>query len=158
MESRPCVKCNEVKPLDQYDAKASGLYGKRADCKACVRVYQANYRKLNSEVIKERKRTYAKTKPHMKRRSYLMNEYGISLSDYEEMYARQSGKCDICKSDRVGNTQHKHLHVDHCHITSKIRGLLCSQCNSGLGYFKDSESTLLEAIEYLKKSRACEVT
>jgi protein-arginine kinase activator protein McsA len=62
------------------------------------------------------------------------------------MYALSDGKCNIC------NKKEKKLHVDHCHKTKKVRGLLCGSCNKGLGLFKDDKESLLEAAEYLKRS------
>ena len=43
------------------------------------------------------------------------------------------------------------LVIDHCHKTKRVRGLLCHQCNSGLGHFKDNTEFLLKAVEYLSK-------
>ena len=55
------------------------------------------------------------------------------LAEYEQMLVQQGGECAICgQKDKSFN-----LAVDHCHGTKRIRGLLCSQCNVGLGSFKD---------------------
>jgi Recombination endonuclease VII len=81
--------------------------------------------------------------------------FGITLSDFNQMLKNQNGVCAICsnpetkkssKSDRI-----RELNVDHDHKTGKTRGLLCSECNSGLGRFKDSIEILGKAINYLKK-------
>jgi hypothetical protein len=66
------------------------------------------------------------------------------------MLEEQDNKCAICKSD---NLMHRtKWHVDHCHETGKIRGLLCTLCNVGLGSFKDNKEFLKCAIEYLDGS------
>ena len=57
----------------------------------------------------------------------------------------------ICKAPET--LQNKNLAVDHCHKTGKVRGLLCSKCNKGLGLFKDSKELLTTAIEYLEESK-----
>lgn len=65
------------------------------------------------------------------------------------MYAKQGGRCAICEN----NLEIDKLNVDHCHTTNKIRGLLCDQCNYGLGNFKDNVSTLTKAIKYLNENK-----
>ena len=74
--------------------------------------------------------------------------YGLSLPDFNAMAAAQGNRCAICGSpdprDKRG------WHVDHDHETSRVRGLLCSACNRGLGGFRDDTEALLKAIEYLR--------
>jgi hypothetical protein len=79
----------------------------------------------------------------------LWKNYRIRLSDYERLYEAQEGNCACC-----GQHEEKFkrkLHVDHDHESGKIRGLLCTQCNPGIGYFQDSIERLQKAINYLKK-------
>ncbi len=77
--------------------------------------------------------------------------YGISVADYDRMLAEQNGVCAICKKvSRDGKT----LVVDHDHDTGKVRALLCSTCNPGLGFFDHSPELLREAIEYLARHAA----
>ncbi len=79
----------------------------------------------------------------------LMKNYGISLTEYQELYDKQKGCCDCCG---VHESKFKRsLHVDHDHVTGQVRGLLCTRCNPGLGYFGDSIEKLEMAIAYLKK-------
>lgn len=71
-----------------------------------------------------------------------------SLAEYNKLLEEQNHSCKLClistKELRFG------LCVDHCHITGKVRGLLCDNCNQALGLFKDNPLTLLRAAEYLK--------
>jgi len=60
----------------------------------------------------------------------------------------QVGRCAICEEILSQDT--KHIHVDHCHKTNKVRGLLCANCNKGLGFFKDNTRALERAILYLQ--------
>lgn len=75
--------------------------------------------------------------------------------DYNALFASQDGKCAICglpetvKDSRNGRK--RKLAIDHCHGTGKIRGLLCTRCNQGLGFFKDDTARIAAAITYLKK-------
>lgn len=81
------------------------------------------------------------------KRYHLEKKYGISNADYEEMFDRQKGRCKICKT--LPNK--KPLYVDHCHNSKIVRGLLCQQCNTGLGMFKDRTKFLQNAVTYLKR-------
>jgi hypothetical protein len=81
------------------------------------------------------------------RNSKLKRAYGITLEKYDAMLELQGGHCAVC--DRVVNDNGKHLHVDHDHVTGKIRGILCSQHNSTIGYCDDDPLILLRLAEYL---------
>jgi hypothetical protein len=75
--------------------------------------------------------------------------YGLSIADYDRMFEAQGGRCAICKerSDRA-------LCVDHDHATEQVRGLLCNNCNSGIGKLKDDPDRLRAAIAYLERFRS----
>jgi hypothetical protein len=87
-----------------------------------------------------------------RREQILKDKYNISIEDYENLLIDQLGVCAIChKREATINTTGNaiRLAVDHCHKTGKIRGLLCSNCNTALGKFKDDISLLAKAIAYL---------
>ena len=105
------------------------------------------------------KNWYAKNKD--KKRQYdndwqLTYRYGITREDFKAMLINQQGVCAICKQPetqidkRSGNV--RQLAIDHCHTTKKVRGLLCTHCNHGLGKFKDNIDLLKTAIDYLEKN------
>ena len=73
--------------------------------------------------------------------------YGITLKDYYKILEDQGGVCAICGTDKAGGKGR--FHIDHCHKTSEIRGLLCHNCNLLLGHAKDSIKILIKAIKYL---------
>jgi hypothetical protein len=80
---------------------------------------------------------------------HIKARYQMTQSEYDIMLVKQHGGCAIC-----GKTSGKRrLHVDHCHSTKKVRGLLCVNCNFGLGNFKDDPHMLVEAITYLTEVR-----
>ncbi len=86
----------------------------------------------------------------------LLKTYGITLAQYEEISLVQNHKCAICKKkdgavSKLG--KNRDLAVDHCHQTGKVRGLLCSPCNSGIGQLGDSIERLETALEYLRKHK-----
>ena len=72
--------------------------------------------------------------------------YGITLEIYQKILAAQGGGCAICGSNR-------RLHTDHSHSTKVVRGILCENCNRGLGMFQDSSDRLRLAMAYLDASR-----
>ena len=81
---------------------------------------------------------------------YLLRRYGLTADDFTQMLEAQGGRCAICGTSEFQG-QGKSAHVDHDHITGKVRGLLCHHCNTALGAFGDSPEILLEAITYLRE-------
>lgn len=81
------------------------------------------------------------------RASQLRRKYGLSLEDFDNLLARQNNSCAICSSKEATWC------VDHCHTTGEVRGILCSSCNKGLGMFKDDQTNLENAINYLNRVR-----
>lgn len=67
------------------------------------------------------------------------------------MLADQSGGCAIC--GKMDNGDGRFLYVDHCHATGKVRGLLCHNCNSGIGHFRDNVALMHKAIDYVNRSQ-----
>lgn len=84
--------------------------------------------------------------------SYLKHKYGITLQQYQEISKSQDDVCAICRQKNTRSVD-SGLVVDHCHETEIVRGLLCHNCNVALGSFRDNESFLQSAIDYLRKSR-----
>ena len=74
--------------------------------------------------------------------------YGLSLDEYKHLFIKQNNSCAICK---CVFSNKKHTHVDHCHITNKVRALLCHGCNTAIGLFKESPENLKSALKYLQK-------
>lgn len=85
------------------------------------------------------------------RRSYIRRAYGMSLEDFDALRVAQGHKCAICHAP-LG--EGKKQHIDHCHTTGKIRGVLCGACNKALGGFKDSPEVMRRAAEYIERSKA----
>lgn len=118
------------------------------------------YREKAKKASREHGRKYAAEKlaynrmwnaenPHRKAENHLKNAYGLTRTQYEKMFSDQGRKCAVCKTDNPKNTFNP-WHVDHCHRTGKVRGILCNRCNTGLGFFADDIELLKLAIEYLK--------
>lgn len=81
------------------------------------------------------------------RSNRLRREFGISLTEFERMFAAQGKRCAICRTDT--DLSQKMWHTDHDHATGKVRGILCHNCNTGLGMFRDNTASLFRAADYL---------
>ena len=159
---KTCKKCKEEKPLDQYSAitrgrasKLGGIYV-AATCKECTKRSSLDSAKrrrlLDPEKTKEKDRKYRLNNARNCRSASLKYRFGITADDYDVMYDNQKGCCAICgihSSDYTNKTKLR-LHVDHCHTTGMIRGLLCNSCNTSLGGFKDNEEIMSKAIAYIQ--------
>lgn len=80
------------------------------------------------------------------RRERKLREYGLTTAAYDALVVQQAGRCAICPEQYSDS---KPLHVDHCHTTGDVRGLLCLRCNTALGLFQDDTDRLTAAITYL---------
>ncbi len=93
-----------------------------------------------------------KANPDYQKSHDLKKMYGVGIEWFKSQLAKQEGKCAICdKPESLEiNGQTVSLSVDHCHNTKIVRGLLCSKCNRGLGFFCHSTDLLQRAAIYLK--------
>jgi hypothetical protein len=119
---KKCTKCGVEKPLSEYQKRNDAKDGFRNDCIECRNRYNSiRHRKI---------------------------KYSVSEIDFNKILKNQSYTCIICSKELTSGNK---THLDHCHKTGKIRGILCNSCNLGLGLFKDSIQSLTKAIEYLSK-------
>lgn len=88
-----------------------------------------------------------KKDPRKQREYLLKRKYGIDHSKFDDMLAEQDGKCAICLTEDPAGVN---WHVDHCHSTGKVRGLLCCSCNQSLGMLKENVSIMESMIKYVK--------
>jgi Recombination endonuclease VII len=121
-------------------------------CKLCYNQQRLHWRNNVADKDRLRKQWREAAKKYQTpeiRRKRVLAQYGLTLESYDEMLTAQNGACKICeKSPKEGE---RLLHVDHCHATGAIRGLLCDRCNVGLGCFGDSHQHLLKAAAYLEE-------
>ena len=108
------------------------------------REYNRAYYAANKDKFKE----YAAANKRRTSDWHLTRKYGITSDQRDEMLEKQDFKCAICADTSPGGRGT--WHVDHCHTSGKVRGLLCYRCNQGLGYFRDNTEFLDKAKEYLK--------
>ena len=124
---KECKKCGESKAFESFRKDPSIKDGYERVCKSCRALEYA---------------TDPKKKVSARRR-WLKSAYGIDMAQYDQMNEAQEGKCAICDSPESV------LHVDHCHTTGKVRGLLCNDCNTAIGLLKESPEVLSRAISYV---------
>lgn len=135
--NKVCTKCDKEKDLDEFHKLAQGKFGVHPRCKLCRSSDMSDYHSLNKDVVNAKHRERRKGGAY-----YRLYKYGLTEEQYEAIKLSQGSLCAICKKE-------KNLVVDHCHSTGKIRGLLCTTCNTGLGKFQDSPDRLQDAINYL---------
>jgi hypothetical protein len=127
----------------------NGKEGLQANCKVCNR----EYRLSRKEQERLYRKGYRKRNPVQQKNKHLKYSYGITFDKYQDLVLKQEGVCAICKNiTDVLVVDHDHTCCNGPKSCSKcIRGLLCRQCNLGLGYFKDNKKYLETALEYLKR-------
>lgn len=143
---KTCVKCGAEKPLESFGVRMKrGVLVDRSQCKECEAQYAREARLANPAACRAAVKKWQKKNPAKVAEHQRKIHYGISEKDYRGRIEKQAGLCAICQ------TVLSSPHVDHCHKTGVFRGVLCGNCNTGLGLFKDSPDRLQKAIQYLQK-------
>jgi hypothetical protein len=161
MEKKTCIKCGDEKTIDQFPLtsykKQDGTRATRTECKTCFNRKRDERRKRNGisdtrrKAQSDKSTKYYQTREEKRRDRDLKSKYGIGLNEYNHMLVQQNYGCKICGLSHT-ETRTGVLDVDHCHTTGLVRGLLCTDCNNGLGRFKDNTEILRRAINYLEKT------
>lgn len=144
-----CSRCQQDLSPESFHVNTSLPRGRHGTCKECRREQYTSPRYRDAE------RAYRQRNPvppERTRKHFLKGKWGLTPEEYTAMLERQGGGCAICgaaKADKAG----RNLMVDHCHSGGHIRGLLCTNCNNGLGRFRDQPELLAKAIEYLERDR-----
>jgi hypothetical protein len=156
-----CKGCGHEKPHSDYYSNPSGRDGTRPECKDCTKArrqrwYAANrereiarvvaWQRDHPEMVRARMDEFraAGKKKISDRKSHLKRKYGLTLETFEEMCEAQGGGCAICGRPDADN-------VDHDHVTGRVRGILCWNCNIGVGHFEDDVDRFVAAAAYLDR-------
>jgi hypothetical protein len=131
---KTCKVCGVEKNISDF-------YIGRKDCKDCK---NAAARKKYIDDPQTTQRNLIRMRERAKER-----RYGITQEQFDEMLVDQNNQCKICSIEFKGT---KYTHIDHCHDTNRVRGLLCNDCNLALGQFSDNTDILDNAIKYLKNA------
>lgn len=134
---------------DLISAQRKAIYwrdpeGNRAKSKA----YYAEHKEYAAAQAREYRKHNADKRRMQKRAA----AYGLTRDDFREMWNLQAGRCAICLC-RLVDDGSRHTHVDHDHTTRIVRGLLCNDCNVGLGRFKDDPVAMRRAAAYVELGR-----
>jgi Recombination endonuclease VII len=100
----------------------------------------------------ERARRLYESSEHRRRYIWersLMRYYGMTVDQYETLNRQQNGVCAICEGPPVGKATR--LHVDHCHGTGRVRGLLCGKCNTAISFLGDNPRLLKRVADYFEE-------
>lgn len=143
MIDKRCSKCGKTRPVSYFWIDRQRGRPK-SHCRICTVAASRAWRKARPNYEKDR---YARCRPETRER-HLIRKYGISQAGYDALLQQQNGRCAICLTtpDTQANSV---FHVDHCHETGAVRGLLCRGCNHLLGAIKDDPEALRRAITSL---------
>ena len=172
--TKPCKECGVEKPLTEFWQGGRGY--RRGRCTDCMSA--SDRRRRTEERLKRYGETPGKTKwcsacgdvknladfygatskRHLVHNMCVMcvsasnrsRRYGVGPQEYEYMLQDQEHACKICR-DPFDAVDVRQVHIDHCHDTGKVRGVLCSNCNKGLGCFRDNPSFLREAALHVEQ-------
>jgi hypothetical protein len=146
----------------EYRAHIDELLAQPFVCKTCgtaklLPEMSTDYRYVCRACLSAKGNQWSKDHPqesrYHKRKNWLRKRYGIAPEHEEQLLKNQNWKCAICQRS-FENIGVKGTHVDHDHLNGLVRGLLCFNCNAGLGSFKDDPTRLRRAILYLEKHRS----
>ncbi|MEV0442738.1 endonuclease VII domain-containing protein [Streptomyces spectabilis] len=172
---KKCSTCQQVLPASAFAANRARPDGLQANCRECAAEYYKRRQAAQGKKVREKVevpeghklcRTCNEIKPHSEwhrnatasdglstrckacravqgREGHLKRQYGLTEAQRDEMIAAQKGLCVICLKAPPA-------HVDHCHETGKVRGVLCFNCNSAIGKLGDDPDALRRAISYLE--------
>lgn len=140
-----CSKCKTYKTLENFWKNPRYRDGFMGQCKSCRN--EAKRQRRLDPLVREEENSRRRETRGSTRWEQIKSKYGLTRDDYNRILVSQGGLCRLCSQEM------KYPHIDHCHITGKVRGILCSKCNTGLGKFNDSEELLGKAIEYLREAR-----
>ena len=121
---KKCSLCQKVKLISEFKKNKKSKGGRVNQCRACSREY-ARLNKDRSKIVRA------------------MRNYNITEQEATELYTITT--CGIC-----GEAKEK-MCIDHCHDTGKIRGILCNECNAGIGMLKDNAELLRRGVVWLEK-------
>lgn len=144
---KSCMRCKETKPVSDFGASTKTFDKFDRRCKACNYLLHNDWLKKNPErnaaYVREWRVNNLDRMKDMERKK----KYGVLAGWYAETLQTQEGRCAICTASEAGGMGD--FHVDHCHSSGKVRGLLCHNCNLLLGHASDDITILESAIRYV---------
>lgn len=163
---KTCRACRTCLPVDEFHRCSANRDGLQAACKSCCKAYRKenvsgqrassrkHYKKNPGKRIaatKAWRQRNAQANRFAKFRARIRSVFGITVEEWARMYDAQDRSCAICLARLEFD---RSTTVDHCHATGMVRGLLCQQCNRGIGMLRDDATVLERAVEYIKNGGA----
>lgn len=152
---KQCSNCNVAQPDDKFYQRSGRPGVLHSWCISCMKELRVKRNPEIAEYQRKRRANYTEEDKQMGKDYQLRYKFDLTLSEYENLVESQQHSCAICRrpdgSDAAGLDSARRLSVDHDHTTRMVRGLLCTNCNNGLGRFMDSARLLRAAADYLDK-------
>jgi hypothetical protein len=137
--TKPCSICGQEKPANVFYLTKDTVSGRSSACMECSRK-------------RDKKRQHTAKRKETRRWAMIKFQRGITKQQWHTILETQNYRCAICENQfNSGGRSSFNTCVDHDHITGRVRGLLCRQCNQGLGQFKDRSEIAQKAVDYLKR-------
>ena len=161
METKRCSKCGNDLLLSAFYQR-TGAKSRHSACKVCERAmakdwYERNKDKATAKVKEWRQQNIGAVKQYRidnRQKHYrqeLVRKYGVEPTWFDEQIRQQGDSCVCCKRKFQWGDKQTSPHVDHCHETKTVRGILCNRCNTVLGLCKDNDKLLSSLARYLRK-------
>jgi hypothetical protein len=151
--SKTCSVCHREKALAHFSKNYGFKDGLLNRCNLCKSAASKVFYKNNKEKILAHVRAHARRNKDKVKNRVLKKYFGITLSDYNSRLEKQANCCAICNEQETHKANNgnkiRSLAVDHCHKTGKIRGLLCTKCNTAIGLLRDDVLIMGRAMEYI---------
>ena len=148
-----CHKCLVRQPAEAFYKSKKHKDGLQTQCKTCISARSKSAYALRKEQHDAAQKTWRERNPDYFFSRDLRRKYGITIDDYKSLLQAQNNLCACCQSpDPGGRSDNDRFHVDHDHLTGKVRGLLCHKCNTGLGLLGDNVDGLMRAVSYLQQT------
>lgn len=148
--NKRCPKCETIKDVAAFGANRANRDGLQTYCRVCAVETVMQSRQKDPTSHRESSKRWKQENPEQAHDMHLRRTYGVEYGTYAAMLEKQGGKCAVCEAAEPGGNS-KNFHMDHCHDTGKVRGLLCTSCNNGIGRFNHDPELLREAAAYLRK-------
>jgi hypothetical protein len=148
---KKCLECGEIKPMSEFrfiDKKRGYTDSYCKPCKNRRNQARRDAKGNEYERYKNGRGKYRNIRETSRKQRFASK--GITEEIYLNMLKDQNDKCLICKVS-FDEIHSRDIHIDHCHTTNVVRGVLCARCNTGIGSLKDDTSVLESAIKYLEK-------
>ena len=142
-----CSKCGNEKDESLFvPSRGTGKVARKRRCLDCKRKQVSDWHKRNPNRWRETRDPQAHREASKRdyHKNGLMRLYGITAAERDRQAEIQGFACAVCRTETL-------LHIDHCHGSGVVRGLLCGKCNRGLGLFGDDPELLERAITYLRE-------